>query len=98
MTLIVEPVHIVWLVGLALTLLGALAAIGRWLVGQFERRIDQRFEVLAEDTKGWRNVERDLLLLRAELPQHYVRREDYIRNQSVIEAKLDALAAKLEKP
>ena len=40
--------------------------------------------------------EKDLLRLRAELPVEYVRREDWIRNQTVIEAKLDALAAKLD--
>ncbi|MDF5991266.1 hypothetical protein P4119_17475 [Pseudomonas aeruginosa] len=34
--------------------------------------------------------------LKAELPIQYVRREDYIRGQSVIEAKLDGLAVKLE--
>ncbi|MBN9528233.1 MAG: DUF2730 family protein [Alphaproteobacteria bacterium] len=34
--------------------------------------------------------------LRADLPLGYVRREDFIRNQTIIEAKLDALALKLE--
>ena len=41
-------------------------------------------------------AEKDLLRLRAELPLDYVRREDWIRNQTVIEAKLDGLATKLE--
>ena len=41
-------------------------------------------------------TERSFLKLLADLPLHYVRREDWIRNQTVIEAKLDALAAKLE--
>lgn len=40
--------------------------------------------------------EKSILRLRAELPLEYVRREDWIRNQTVIEAKLDALAAKLD--
>jgi len=39
--------------------------------------------------------EKDLLRLRAELPVEYVRREDWVRNQTIIEAKLDALAAHL---
>ena len=30
------------------------------------------------------------------MPLHYVRREDYIRGQSVIESKLDGLALKIE--
>ena len=33
----------------------------------------------------------------ADLPLHYVRREDYVRGQSVLEAKLDGLADKIEK-
>lgn len=42
------------------------------------------------------SLERDFLQWRAELPVQYVRREDYIRNQTVIEAKLDAVALKIE--
>lgn len=49
-----------------------------------------------EEMAQWQRVERDLLALRAELPLHYVRREDYVRGQTVLEAKLDALAIKLE--
>jgi hypothetical protein len=41
--------------------------------------------------------EKSILKLRAELPLQYVRREDWIRNQTVIEAKLDALAEKLDQ-
>ena len=42
------------------------------------------------------SLERDFLRFQAELPIHYVRREDYVRGQTVIEAKLDALYNKLE--
>lgn len=42
------------------------------------------------------SLERDFLQHRADLPLQYVRREDYIRGQTVIEAKLDSLSAKLE--
>lgn len=41
-------------------------------------------------------VERNLLRLIADLPLAYVRREDWVRGQTVIEAKLDALAAKFD--
>lgn len=41
-------------------------------------------------------LEKRFLELKAELPMNYVRREDYIRGQSTIEAKLDSLAGKLE--
>lgn len=41
-------------------------------------------------------LDRDFMQWKAELPLQYVRREDYIRNQTVIEAKLDAVALRIE--
>lgn len=38
-------------------------------------------------------VEREFLRWQAEMPKEYVRREDYIRNQTIIEAKQDGLYA-----
>ncbi|MCS5516194.1 hypothetical protein NWF32_17140 [Pseudomonas qingdaonensis] len=58
--------------------------------------MDSRFEELAKDSDRLRQVELGLERLRGEMPLHYVRREDFVRNQTVIEAKLDALALKLE--
>jgi hypothetical protein len=40
-------------------------------------------------------LERDFLKWQAELPNQYVRREDYIRNQTVIEGKIDRLGEQL---
>ncbi len=61
---------------------------------------DERFSALLnqskEDADAVRQLERDLMELRAELPERYVRREDYIRGQTVIEAKLDSLALRME--
>jgi hypothetical protein len=92
----IEPVYFIWAVFLMLAFLGALAGIGRWLLAQFQRRIDDRFQMLGEEARAWRQAERNLMELRAHVGEHYVMRDDYIRNQSVVEAKLDALAAKLE--
>lgn len=41
-------------------------------------------------------LEKDFLTWKADLPIQYVRREDYVRGQVIIEAKLDALFNKLE--
>lgn len=49
-----------------------------------------------EEVAQWQRVERDLLSLRADLPLSYVRREDFVRSQTVVEAKIDAIAAKIE--
>lgn len=43
-----------------------------------------------------RQLERQFYQLKIDLPHDYVGREDYIRGQTVIEAKLDAVAQKLE--
>lgn len=42
-----------------------------------------------------RDLERQFLHFKAEVPQNYVGRDDYIRGQTIIEAKLDAVADKL---
>lgn len=63
---------------------------------QLNTRLDILDSAVKTDAGQWQRVERELLNLKAELPLHYVRREDYIRGQSVIEAKLDGLGSKLE--
>lgn len=63
---------------------------------QVSRRLDSMEASAREEMGNWQRIERDLLKMQAEMPLHYVRREDYIRGQSVIEAKLDALGNKLE--
>ena len=66
-----------------------------------QKHLDAKFSVLEAASNKvageWGRIERELLDLKAELPLQYVRREDYIRGQSVIEAKLDGLASKIEK-
>lgn len=91
------------LLSIAITILGGFAGLLKLLLHQTEGRLDQRFAVMderfaavARDSDRLRQVELGLERLRGEMPLHYVWREDYVRNQTVIEAKLDALALKLE--
>ena len=106
------------LITLLLAFFAAMGAIGKVLLDQVQRHLDERFAVqesarqnsheqlaarLAaiesagrDDGAQWQRIERDLLGLKADLPLHYVRRDDYIRGQSVIEAKIDGLAMKFE--
>lgn len=60
------------------------------------RHLDSMEQINRDEAAQWQRIERDLLKMQAEMPLHYVRREDYIRGQSVIETKLDALGSKLE--
>lgn len=79
---------------------GFVAGIGKLLLSQSQKHIDKRFEALEKtyrrEADGWQRIERDLSQLKQELPINYVRRDDYIRGQSVIESKLDSLAVKIE--
>ena len=103
---------------LLLAWLGFMAAAGRILLGQIDRRLDGRFQAIEEarrggqahwdkqfaslaeqnrvEAQGWQGLERDFLNWKAEMPIQYVRREDYVRNQTVIEAKLDGLRLSIE--
>lgn len=41
-------------------------------------------------------LERQMLHWKADLPLNYVRREDFVRNQTIIEGKLDSVALRIE--
>lgn len=78
---------------------------------QFERRLDDRFAAQDKTTseakehwearfndleRGQRVLERQQNAIREEMLRDYTRREDTIRDQTVTQAKLDALGAKIE--
>lgn len=106
------------LVLLLIAFFGCVAAFGKILLDQFEKRLAEKFEAQEEarkasektlrdtlqehiaeerrNTDALRKLKDDFMEWKAELPIHYVRREDYVRGQSVIEAKLDAVYSKLE--
>ena len=87
----------VWqMISIAVSILGAFVGVMKMLLVQMERRLDQRFAVVDKDSERLRDIEIRVERLRGEMPLHYVRREDWVRNQSIIEAKLDGLALKLE--
>lgn len=102
-----------------LALASATFTVGKLLIGQFERRLDDRFEVqesssratsqrhwdarflgleqaAVSEAKEWQRIEREILTMKADLPVQYIRRDDYIRNQTIIEAKIDGLAMRIE--
>lgn len=68
---------------------------------------DDRFKTIHEDmgkresedrevSAQFRQFEKDFLQFQISMPENYVRREDYIRGQTVIESKQDALYSKME--
>ena len=80
------------------------------VVGQFKSHLKDKFDAqdrareegrtelrtkLSEIEAHCRQLERDHLKLLADLPMNYVRREDHIRFDTVINAKLDALRSEM---
>ncbi|KVN76025.1 hypothetical protein WL05_01880 [Burkholderia ubonensis] len=95
------------LVSMLATFIGLLIAAGKVLIVQIERHQAERdqkqedqlkamLEQLGRQADYTARLERDFLRFQADLPLQYVRREDYVRNQTVIEAKLDAIALRFE--
>ncbi|WP_153117381.1 hypothetical protein [Rhodocyclus tenuis] len=95
------------LVTLLLAFFGFVAGAAKLFFDQVEKRMGERFETvtralgshMAEERVNAAAVvelERSFLKWQADMPLQYVRREDYVRGQSVIEAKLDKLYSKLE--
>nr|WP_285442828.1 hypothetical protein [Burkholderia glumae] len=89
------------------TFIGLLIGAGKVLLVQIERqqasrdkRQEDQLEALGKQLTRQADyashLERDFLKFQADLPLQYVRREDYVRNQTVIEAKLDAIALRFE--
>ncbi|HEL3849940.1 TPA: hypothetical protein UMZ03_000628 [Stenotrophomonas maltophilia] len=81
---------------LTIALLGSLLGLVKWGISQVKASIDQRMAGFEKAADGWRKQEVDLLGLRAELAEKYVRRDDHIRSQTVIEAKLDAINSEIK--
>lgn len=93
--------------GAIAAVIGGAWAVLLW----YEKKLDARFEEQEKRRVEARNQfdarferleaadrvhERNHLELMARLPIDYVRREDFVRNQTIIEAKLDALAVRFE--
>jgi hypothetical protein len=90
MTLEIDVWQLVSALGVILTsIAGGFVALGRMLLEQIQSN-------RVKDSETLRDVEREVMALKAELPEKYLRREDYIRGQTLIEAKLDAIASEVK--
>ena len=72
------------IVGFLLSFLGVCWMFGKMLLTQYQSRVTE-LQQKAE------NLEKSINNLHATLPLNYVLREDYIRGQAVLEAKMDAV-------
>ena len=56
-----------------------------------EKKLEGKIDAMSSVKDDCDNLERDFLKLKADLPFYYVRREDFIRFDLVINSKLDKL-------
>lgn len=89
-------------IGLAMTLGGSIWGAGRAFFARFETALRERDDGLKQElgklteqvgiqTAEVRQIEKDLLNLKAELPEKYVYKADFNRTFTVVDAKLDKL-------
>ena len=84
------------IIALIVSLLGLLMGFGKFLLSQIDNRLHKIEGQHAQEIQEWRKLEREVMQLRADLPDKYVRREDYIRGQTVLESKMDALYQRID--
>ena len=104
MTVQLELWHLLTTLG---AFFGFFVAGLRALYTQIDRRLTERFAAQAaaqaEVKQAWERcmgdvaeLARAFLRWQAEMPVQYVRREDHARSQTVVEAKLDAVALHIQ--
>ena len=104
MTVQVEFWH---LVGLALTLMGGFWTLAKMLIAAGHKHTDDRFERILKSLEDMRQsqragaeelrrIDRELMALRAELPEKYVIRDDFVRYMGEVRLAIDALALRFE--
>ena len=100
MTILLEPYQLFMI---AATSLAAFFGLGKILAKQVLDNIDTKlssFKDIKSELKELsiiaNNTERDLLRIKGDIAQQYVRRDDFVRLEAAISAKLDSLADKID--
>lgn len=79
------------LVGLLISFLGCCFGFAKILVAQFQHSLQERHINQQKVNDKVENLEQAINSLNATLPLNYVLRDDYIRGQITLEAKVDAV-------
>lgn len=85
---------------ITLTIAGSIWGAGKAFFARFDAALRERDDGLkydlnklsnqmANESKAIRQLDREILQLKAELPREYVAKADFIRSFTVVEAKID---------
>ncbi|MDP8162819.1 hypothetical protein QJU89_05875 [Pasteurella skyensis] len=88
MTITVEFWH---LVGMLFSFLATCFGFAKILLAQFHNSMQERYNAQQKVNTKVDAIEKQVNNLNATLPLNYVLRDDYIRGQAILEAKMDAL-------
>jgi hypothetical protein len=91
---------------IALAIVGSIVGAGKAFFGRIETSLKERDdglkseitkvnENMSKESEAIRKLDRDLLMLKADLPREYVAKEDFVRSFTVVEAKIDAVQSTL---
>jgi len=91
---------------LAITIGGSIFGAGKAFFGRIETSLKDRDDGLkaeiakvndnvSKESEAIRQLDREILKLKAELPREYVAKEDFVRSFTVVEAKIDAVQSTL---
>ena len=91
---------------IALTIGGSIFGAGKAFFGRIENSLKERDdglkaeiakvnENMSKESEAIRKIDRELLMLKADLPREYVAKEDFVRSFTVVEAKIDAVQTTL---
>lgn len=79
-----------WLIGILVSYIGLWVAIGKYLFGKTDKRCDE----LRDRTL---QLEKDFIEHKTKMPLEYQRREDAIRFETVLNAKLDNIFNRVDQ-
>mgnify|MGYP003584608408 CR=1 FL=1 len=79
------------LVSFLLSFLGVCFGFGKILLAQFQMQLNERHRQQEQIADKIEQLENQFAEQKAVLPEKYVLRDDYIRNQAILEAKMDSI-------
>ena len=79
------------LVSFAITIVGGYWGLAQKQLSQYQKQQQERHERQDKINESMVNLSKEFLEFQAKLPMTYVLRDDYIRGQAILEAKMDAV-------
>ena len=90
-----------WLIPLMIVLFGAILGIAAWTLRLMANRLvadlDKRLARIDDVSKEVARVDADLKKLMIEMPIHYQRREDAVRETTVLLTRIDAVGTRIDQ-